>query len=604
MHGKADKRVYVRCLLFFSFAILHTLLSVHLKTATIVPDELNTLGVSAWFAGENWSSSVAQYRNYYGYGQSLIYTPLIYFIKDGRRLFQAVIVANGLLMSFVPVIAYSILEKLAKNFRYNWAIAAAVGCMPVYYANSKHAWNESAIMLLTWVVWLLIVKLFCSPEDKKNKFRYSVLLGVVLGLGLVTHGRFYAVIATVLFFWLVLRVFFKQTAFHIVPTVSIVIIAIWGDGIIRKKLINAVWLLEDESQMRNTFTETLARAISEIAHWNTWKNYIRAAGGHYFYWGIASLGLVVIFGIMMYLLLVKLVKSKRKKTNASVSFTNDETLLLYLGIFLSIQLVLTLGMEMLFFTTEYVSRIEHYFIYGRYTEPLLGPMVMCALLYCIRHGFHGRKAYVLAYVMGILGAAWAYIAERKTLAAETVVKLNIYSLEAFSPWFTVEDGGKGLFCAIIIYLIVMAAIYWGLYKKKYAQSILLVTGVLLCMNGNIAFRDILPASDHMETETREIYDFFRNEEIYSLKQQGYSTVFLCQEHTHAIKIAIRDWDVLAFWNNTDYIPPNTFLIFPDSVSKDLGLDYSEVHVLQSRSEDNKYTICVYGSELWESINEE
>ena len=84
---------------------IHVLMTQVTTMFNLTPDEYAVTAVAAWFNGYDWSQTVSA-GGYYGYFQSLFYIPVFWFVDDPMLQYRVMILINGVLMSFAPVIVY------------------------------------------------------------------------------------------------------------------------------------------------------------------------------------------------------------------------------------------------------------------------------------------------------------------------------------------------------------------------------------------------------------------------------------------------------------------------------------------------------------------
>ena len=87
---------------------------------------------------------------YYGYIQAIFYAPLFpIFGGNPLALYKAMLVVNGIIISFIPLLAYHLASKLGVNKVWQKiVIAFCSGLYITYVAHSKFIWNEAICSLL------------------------------------------------------------------------------------------------------------------------------------------------------------------------------------------------------------------------------------------------------------------------------------------------------------------------------------------------------------------------------------------------------------------------------------------------------------------------
>lgn len=139
---------FIMLALYVVTVILHILMTQVTSMFNLTPDEYAVTAVAAWFNGYDWSPTVSA-GGYYGYFQSLLYIPIFKIFSDPWTQYRAMVIENGIIMGFVPVIAYFLsrrwfdVRKLSSTF-----IAVICGLYPCYMLLTKYTWNETMCCVL------------------------------------------------------------------------------------------------------------------------------------------------------------------------------------------------------------------------------------------------------------------------------------------------------------------------------------------------------------------------------------------------------------------------------------------------------------------------
>ena len=145
-----------------------------------------------------------------GYIQAVFYTPLFWlFGSSPYALYKSMVVMNGVLVSFIPPVAYHMAAKL--NVEEVWqkiVIAVSCGAYVTYIANSRFIWNEAICCLMPWVmVWCIYMA--WDRKNKYSRFTMSVLSGFLCAVCYAADERLTAVIAAFAATVLIFRIFFN-----------------------------------------------------------------------------------------------------------------------------------------------------------------------------------------------------------------------------------------------------------------------------------------------------------------------------------------------------------------------------------------------------------
>lgn len=287
---------------------LHILMTQVTTMFNLTPDEYAVTAVAAWFNGYDWSQTVSA-GGYYGYFQSLFYIPVFWFIDDPMLQYRVMILINGVLMSFAPVIVYYLsrkwfgVRKLSSVF-----IAIICGMYPAYMLLTKYTWNETLCCLLPWVFALLMYHSMKSMKDTRAIVKqqiFAVLGGLTLVAAYATHGRMIALLAAGVVLELVVLFSMKRRVFALSGFFGSIVVGFLADKAIKGYLQNALWLKEQSDKASvNTIENTLGRIFDSDPE--KLMRFPQTLVGHFFYfisstYGFGAIAMVLIIsGIVMY----------------------------------------------------------------------------------------------------------------------------------------------------------------------------------------------------------------------------------------------------------------------------------------------------------------
>ena len=144
----------VMFILFACSVVMHALLAMIPELPAVQPDEIGTASIAAFYSGRDWSGIMSRVGYYYGYIQAIFYAPLFpIFGGNPLALYKAMLVVNGIIISFIPLLAYHLASKLGVNKVWQKiVIAFCSGLYITYVAHSKFIWNEAICSLLPWLL--------------------------------------------------------------------------------------------------------------------------------------------------------------------------------------------------------------------------------------------------------------------------------------------------------------------------------------------------------------------------------------------------------------------------------------------------------------------
>ena len=292
--------------------VIHILMTLCTTIFNLTPDEYSVTAVAALANGYNWHDTVCT-GGYYGYFQSLFYIPVFGMTDDPYMRYRIMLIINGVLVSFVPVIAYWISSREFGIKRcFSVLFALICGWYPAYMLLTKYTWNESMCILLIWVFALLIFR-GLNAKGKASKQIFSVLGGLTLVAAYATHGRMLALLAAGIVLQLV--VFFsmrKTRIFCFTGFFGAAVLGFAGDYFIKHRVQSILWRVDDGVTPTNTIEKMLSRLFevgdggAGLAEGVSGENFLNTLVGHLFYfisstWGFGAICIVaVVSSIILY----------------------------------------------------------------------------------------------------------------------------------------------------------------------------------------------------------------------------------------------------------------------------------------------------------------
>lgn len=231
----------VMFILFAFSVVVNSLLTVSISLPSVFPDEISVAGIAAYYSGNGWPGLMQQIGGDCGYIQALLYAPLFLVLKNSYALYKAMLVVNGILVSFIPIIAYHLAAKFGvMRVRFKLLIALCCGMYFSYLTSSKFIWNEAVTSLFGW---LLVLCMF-SAWDRKNRytrFTMSLLAGFLCAVSYAADKKMLAVVLALVLTVLLSRLVFKEKIVNL-PIFFISLIVSFGtEFLARAMLIQNIW---------------------------------------------------------------------------------------------------------------------------------------------------------------------------------------------------------------------------------------------------------------------------------------------------------------------------------------------------------------------------
>lgn len=396
---------------------IHILMTQVTTLFNLTPDEYAVTAVAAYFNGYDWSQTVSA-GGYYGYFQSLFYIPVFKLISDPYMQYRAMLIINGVIMSFAPVIVYYLsrkwfsVRKLSSVF-----IAVVCGLYPSYLLLTKYTWNETMCCILPWVFALLMFKSLKShKESGRNAVimqqLWAVLAGLTLMAAYATHGRMLALTAAGVVLELVVLFSMKKRLFSLIGFFSGCAAGFIADKLLKSFFQSALWLADQKNKASVNTIENMFSRITDISS-EELMHFPQTLVGHFFYffsstWGFGAICLVMIIsGIVMYY-----VSRNRAKKGVSAEVTPNGKVKTYISTNLAIfcwfallvmGAIFVVSVAFKATSTVYDTRADTT-IFGRYIETFF-PIAMFAALVMI---YRGRLSVAHCF-SALLSAAGVFV---------------------------------------------------------------------------------------------------------------------------------------------------------------------------------------------------
>lgn len=346
------------------------------------------------------------YKNYYGFGYSLLFGGLGYFTDNMHIIYVAVLCMNAFFLSLVSIIAYKIALCLGLKSKYAFFLSLVSTFYPAYVIYAKYALNETFLTFLLWSIaycFILIIK-------NKNSRQGIVLAALTGGLSMyayAVHGRGLAIlcVSSGLILLLVFTVLKHKLLSTTVYFSTCLVIYFINQGI--KGYIAEEFLGIQTENMVNTAENILNPSFFQMLFGSETKEILAGFLGQSFYCVCSTFGLVVVSAVFFIKIFFKFYKNRKDI---------DQQLLVVFSTFVIGTTGATLVISTLFFANLYVSHgmvRGEYWIYGRYNEVCMGLIVFFALFCLIKFGITKIEGFVsLGITILLLAASIRFVVPR------------------------------------------------------------------------------------------------------------------------------------------------------------------------------------------------
>lgn len=398
----------VMFLLFAFSVVIHAMLALMMELPAINPDEIGTASVAAFYGGKDWSAMMGSIGYYYGYIQAVFYAPLVMVFDSPYALYKAMLVMNGVLISFIPMIAYHLAAKLGvPRVWQKSVIALCCGFYITYIAHSKFIWNEAISSLLPWALaWCVFMA--WDRKNKYTKFTFSVLTGFLCAVCYGAHSRLIAVVLALVLTLVLVRVVLREKILNLPAFFVSLAASFVAEHFFRLMIENTVW---DGHVTGNTVESGLGR-IDALLTGAGFGRFLATLFGHLYTFVTSTAGLGAIAVAFFIVLIVTRLnewyvnRRKRNEDGTRVYEPIKQKHSLRIIVF-GIYAFFTVGGSMLLsvlykFNSGQFGDIKDLVIFGRYTDNVAPLAIFLAGAYIFLYGYS---------VKNIIGSAaiYAYI---------------------------------------------------------------------------------------------------------------------------------------------------------------------------------------------------
>ena len=120
-----------------------------------VSDELSTMNGAVFFSSQNWNAVVSK-AGYYGFGMSILATPLMQWIKDPVILYRTLLVCTGVLESVAAVICFYLIKRVFGITDEKKALLMTVTISYITVVRTTVFYNEHMLMLISRCICLVL----------------------------------------------------------------------------------------------------------------------------------------------------------------------------------------------------------------------------------------------------------------------------------------------------------------------------------------------------------------------------------------------------------------------------------------------------------------
>lgn len=493
----------VKLLLYLVFFALHMAISSASYLPSIDPNEFTAAALANMFTGTDWTAAMSRSDYFYGFLQSLLYIPAVLITKDPFIQYHIMIGINALVMSFVPVFAYSCsrMMGLEKTLHSLFAAVCCGGWM-TYMIHSSFIWNETMAIFLPWLAFWLLLRADRAAKNS-TKSLLSILLGLVAAISYCAHQRLFALILALAVTVILLRAVFRRKIVNI-PAFFITLGLLLPLAVMANYLVQArLWGTEDPTLLQNTAEHFFVRLPSMLESAGIGRFFTSLLSQLFYFisasWGLGALGISFLVGSLVSYISFRRKNGKKARPKASP-----------VTVMMTFTFLLTLFM--LFISVCYRFAADNFdtsqstVLFGRYLDSVIPFTVLAVPVYVRTRGLTIAKISG-----GIISAAAVYICFFLT-GRGTVLNADYTSVSPVLGLYPVMFGesmitSTGLMAAISCTMCMMAVLLVIVSCAKNLKNTLIIWTVTAVSVYSLCFGSLyyLPMSYAESVDKNEQY---------------------------------------------------------------------------------------------------
>lgn len=469
-----SKTIYFICLLFAFLPRLYFTLTGRLGFWPA--DEIGTISSSALLAGYDWSAVVSN-AGYYGQGFYCLFAPLYLLTDNPFILYKCIACVCAMMQGCIYFIAYHISTRYFHVENVKFAAIVSLGASYMLNTEAAILYNEHPLLVVTWLVILVLLKLERVIDDKKKRAGFTFLLFFLLVYSLTLHTR--ALLLAIAFAVVLFGYYFLYKKWLISwPVCFIGGGAACGLGMVFIFFTQkTLWKADSLGGVKNgsiSFDNFFAYPLKDAVD-GFLRIFLGEINSAYFAsFGVAFL-CIVIFIPMIFKALFKKGAMDSKLfiitlfcltgiagavVGQSLSWLDHVMIILEEGT----NTVYTPGMKAL--------------LYFRYMAPFAGPLLLACFLYIKEHSIYTKKFFIGSTIF------WAFMQIYFIVAIVPYVEdFQEYKAIRFNPFVGFAFGETVTIYSFIFAIIIVGIawfIFWFCFKhKKVMLPLVLVTVFLI-----------------------------------------------------------------------------------------------------------------------------
>ncbi len=582
-------------LLFLCFFALHTAISSGVYLPSIDPNEFSSAALANMFIGGDWTAAMSKSDYYYGFLQALLYVPALLITRDPFVQYHIMVIINGIIMSFIPVIVYSCTLMLGVKKPWQSLFAAiCTGGWMTLLIHSKFIWNETAAVFFPFLTFYILLR--ADKAEKKGAKRFlSALLGFVCGVSFCAHQRLFAMILAIVVTVLLSRFLLKRKSVDMSVFFFSLVLFFLGSVFANYLVQMSLWQVNDPAKLQNTaesFFAGLPAALSEGGYKNFFVCLFSEA---YCFlcssWGLGALVISLLISYTVYGISSRSSKGTHRQADPPIKGEVTPILLFYTVLLTVFMLFISVCYR---FSAENIGESQSVILFGRYLDGVIPFTVMLVLVYV-----YTEELTLSRILGGVISAAVVYVCFFFT-GRDAVLCAQSASVSPILGFYPVMFGestssaitSTGLTAAISVPLCLMAVfIVIVSCAKKLKKAV--ISGALVaisCYSALFGLLYYLPLSvEQSKAKNAEYLQL--SEYIYNSVEAPSVTAYRCGRNCVMMMQYLNQNITVNISDSPQSITDDTYIIIPADVP--VRFDGQQDKVIQLGETEN-YKVYAYG----------
>lgn len=473
-------------------------------TPWLYNDEMGYWGNAAYFVGLDWSESV-RYTSYYSFGYSFCLIPLFLVFKSSIMMYRGAIILNGIFLAITYLVAYKISSMLFKNNKVSIKIAVTLIAVltPSALVQSQIAWSETLLLLVCWLIFWTFVKI--QTDENFCGLGILAILNVYLYM---VHQRMIGVLFVTAIYVLVMGVRRKKSLKRVLLFFAIMFIGLWIAFELKNYLQVNLWKIHEIGSTLNTsnindYSGVSKRLLKYLTSEGKLKELLYGSIGKIIYFGLSTYG-------MLYYIAYQIFKEFRKRIlKLDFTITPLQECWNYAFLLLAVTILVTI-----LFKWEAVRNDS--FIYGRYADVLVGPVILLGLMNIFNMKIKIRKLCEFMGLMVLIEGVGGWIVKHK-LWQENLLFWGVMST-AMSQFVNENELKLG---KMLFYILIMGGIFAICLLNTKKQILYIIILCIAIVGGNYyqagcIYSAYIEQNQTAKIDVVECAQFIKNTEIKNI----------------------------------------------------------------------------------------